>query len=176
MECPLGSGDRVKTILTVRRFAPAVIGTAHTSGVKLARRQARVATLILVAGALVTSALIPESAAADDPLPPLALEGPMPDGADTLSIRALPVIENMSKGDSLPIVPLDDAVIVVRGDKFRAYLDPADVPASHIGDQGLVDLLIIGANGKETWETESSARITTVDGSRSKRQFWTDPS
>lgn len=130
------------------------------------------AALAIAAVLVLTSS---QAAFAADASDPIVLRGPIPDGAQDVTVSLMPRMEDLTKGDTASIVPLTTAQVTLSGGQYAISLDPSDIPAGFIGDGGIVDFEINGVMPDgATWVTESSSRITSYD--RSSRLFWTDPS
>lgn len=130
------------------------------------------AAVVLAAAATVT---VGQGGLAAEPSAPIALRGPVPDGAESITVSLLPRMEKLSKGESAAIVPATTASVEMSGGKYAIGLEPEDVPDRFIGAGGLVDFEVDGLMPDGSVQsTEATARITRY--AQSSSLFWTDPS
>lgn len=96
--------------------------------------------------------------------PPVLVTGEAPGAIEDLKVFVDPT-DGITAPDDVetPMIELSAAEVAAEGNAFTVRVDPADVSQSHVSDDGVINLNVMGSGGTQDWETTVSAQVVAPE-------------
>ena len=115
-----------------------------------------------------------QSQAAESPQP-VAVYGPLPDGATSVELTVLPPFAAAAQsGQPVALEPLEDVDVILREGSFSAAVDPADISVDDMSAEGVVNFRVdISGPNDQHWVSVLSSRAVYMPSA--SEPTWADP-